>query len=85
VKSGTKRGIAHSTWAESGRVLDDLRLLLMDSIAPARRGLVARAAPTPKASTAAAVWVLPAGKAPAAMGGGQDPKASPAPPRCVLP
>jgi esterase/lipase superfamily enzyme/outer membrane protein OmpA-like peptidoglycan-associated protein len=33
-------GLAHSTWAESPRVLDDLRGLLRYSIAPSKRGLL---------------------------------------------
>lgn len=41
VASGLLR---HSSWAETPRVLDDLRLLLRDNLAPAQRGLSARPA-----------------------------------------
>jgi esterase/lipase superfamily enzyme len=81
VTAVAKTGIAHSTWAESGRVLDDLRLLLKDAVAPARRGLVGRASPTP-----GAVWVMPAQPSPAStVGHAAIQTAIPAPPRCALP
>ena len=40
--SATGNWLGHSTWAESPRVIDDLRQLVRYSIAPARRGLSAR-------------------------------------------
>ncbi len=43
--SAAGRGLAHSTWAESPRVIDDMRNLIRYSIAPARRGLRARSNP----------------------------------------
>lgn len=54
-------GLAHSTWAESPRVLADLRNLLRYSVAPARRGL--RARPDPRRQ----YWALERGKAVATM------------------
>jgi esterase/lipase superfamily enzyme len=42
VTAVAKGGLAHSTWAESPRVLDDLRLLLRFGLAPSQRGLAER-------------------------------------------
>lgn len=42
VTAVARKGLAHSTWAESPRVLDDLRLLLRFGLAPSQRGLAKR-------------------------------------------
>lgn len=47
----SRGGLSHSTWAESPRVLDDLRLVLRDGLKPSLRGLVKRDR---------VVWALPA-------------------------
>ena len=60
VTAVAKAGLAHSTWAESPRVLDDLRLLLRYGLAPSQRGLTERRVlPRP-------IWALPAAE-PAAL------------------
>lgn len=54
VTAVAKAGLAHSTWAESPRVLDDLRLLLRFGLTPSQRGLAERRVrPQP-------IWALPA-------------------------
>lgn len=53
VTAVAKGGLAHSTWAESPRVLDDLRLLLRFGLTPSQRGLSKRQAlPQP-------IWSVP--------------------------
>ncbi len=60
VSAVAKAGLAHSTWAESPRVLDDLRLLLRFGLTPSQRGLAQRLVlPRP-------IWALPAAE-PAAL------------------
>ncbi len=44
--SAAGKGLAHSTWANSPRIIDDLRNMIRYSIAAARRGLRSRPDPT---------------------------------------
>ena len=61
VTAVAKKGLSHSTWAESPRVLDDLRLVLRDGLEPSIRGL------TKRRLLERTVWALPA-IAPLGMG-----------------
>jgi len=53
VTAVAKRGLSHSTWAESPRVLDDLRFVLRDGLEPLARGL------TRRRMLERTVWMLP--------------------------
>ena len=54
VTAVAKNGLSHSTWAESPRVLDDIRLVLRDGIEPSLRGL------TKRRLSGRSIWALPA-------------------------
>lgn len=54
VTAVAEKGLSHSTWAESPRVLDDLRLVLRDGLEPSLRGL------TKRRISGRSVWNLPA-------------------------
>jgi esterase/lipase superfamily enzyme len=53
VSAVTERGLNHSTWAESSRVLDDLRFTLRDGLEPSERGLSKRR------MGKRTIWILP--------------------------